>query len=141
MLKTFSIKEVAKKFDLSISTIRYYDKRGLLPFVAKNSAGYRIFTETDLNLIKTIVCLKNTGMSINNIKTYIELVMAGPSSINERKKLLLNHRRQVLQEQQVLADNLREVDFKIKKYESPDAESVIKNELEYVAREKKKLNL
>ncbi|MFC6323055.1 MerR family transcriptional regulator [Companilactobacillus baiquanensis] len=141
MLKTFSIKEVAKKFDLSISTIRYYDKRGLLPFVAKNAAGYRIFTETDLNLIKTIVCLKNTGMSINNIKTYIELVMAGPSSIDERKKLLLNHRRQVLQEQQVLADNLREVDFKIKKYESPDAESVIKNELEYVAREKKKLNL
>ena len=47
MAETYTIKEVAEKFDLTISTIRFYDKKGLLPFVAKNDSGYREFTESD----------------------------------------------------------------------------------------------
>ncbi|EGP8367258.1 MerR family DNA-binding transcriptional regulator, partial [Listeria monocytogenes] len=53
---TYSIKEVSKIFNLSIYTLRYYDKQGLLPFVSKNQSGYREFTESDLNLIHTICC-------------------------------------------------------------------------------------
>lgn len=93
---TYSIKEVSKIFNLSIYTLRYYDKQGLLPFVSKNQSGYREFTESDLNLIHTICCLKNTGMSLKQIRTYIDYCMEGPVSIEARKQLLLDHRAAVL---------------------------------------------
>ena len=64
---SYSIKEVSQKVGLSIYTLRFYDKQGLLPFVARNDAGYREFTDGDLNLIHTICCLKETGMKISDI--------------------------------------------------------------------------
>ena len=64
---TYSIKEVAEKTNLSIYTLRFYDKQGLLPFVSRNASGYRTFTEGDLHLLKTICCLKETGMKIADI--------------------------------------------------------------------------
>lgn len=70
MLETYTIKDVAEKFNLTISTIRYYDKKGLLPFVEKNTSGYREFTNSDLSMIHTICCLKIQGcrsMKLNNI--------------------------------------------------------------------------
>ncbi|WP_369473136.1 MerR family transcriptional regulator [Secundilactobacillus kimchicus] len=58
---TYAIGDVAEKFNLSISTIRYYDKRGLLPFVSKNKSGHRAFTDSDLKMLYTVCCLKDTG--------------------------------------------------------------------------------
>ncbi|EAC4650467.1 MerR family transcriptional regulator, partial [Listeria monocytogenes] len=110
---TYSIKEVSKIFNLSIYTLRYYDKQGLLPFVSKNQSGYREFTESDLNLIHTICCLKNTGMPLKQIRTYIDCVMEGPVSIEARKQLLLDHRKVVLKNLEKLTENLKEVDVKI----------------------------
>ena len=141
MIRTNSIKEVADDFDLSISTIRYYDKKGLLPFVAKNEAGYRIFTDADLNLIKTIVCLKNTGMSIKDIRTYIEYVMDGPETIDQRKALLQRHKRQVLLKQQMLTENLKEIDIKLDRYDSPNATEIVGQQFEYLREEKQQLKL
>lgn len=89
---TYTIKEVSEKVGLSIYTLRYYDKEGLLPFVARNEAGYREFTDGDLNIIHTICCLKNTGMKISKIRQYIGDVMAGPDSIEDRQQLLHDHR-------------------------------------------------
>ncbi|EAD4622697.1 MerR family transcriptional regulator, partial [Listeria monocytogenes] len=113
---TYSIKEVSKIFNLSIYTLRYYDKQGLLPFVSKNQSGYREFTESDLNLIHTICCLKNTGMPLKQIRTYIDYCMEGPVSIEARKQLLLDHRAAVLKSLEDLTENLKEVDVKIAKY-------------------------
>jgi DNA-binding transcriptional MerR regulator len=76
---TYTIKEVSEIFDLSIYTLRYYDKQGLLPFVSKNASGYREFTESDLGFIYTICCLKNTGMPLKDIRTYIDYCMQGVS--------------------------------------------------------------
>lgn len=93
MKKTYSIKEVADYFHLPISTIHYYDKKGLLPFVSKNEAGYRVFSESDFGFIKTICCLKNTGMPIKDIRTYIDLCMQGTASIQQRRELLQQHKK------------------------------------------------
>ena len=67
----YSINDVAVRFKLSVHTIRFYDKKGLLPFVLRNQKGNRVFTESDLNMIQTICCLKDTGMLIRDIKKYI----------------------------------------------------------------------
>ncbi|MBC1736524.1 MerR family transcriptional regulator [Listeria seeligeri] len=138
---TYSIKEVAKIFDLSIYTLRYYDKQGLLPFVSKNQSGYREFTDSDLNLIHTICCLKNTGMPLKQIRAYIDYCMVGVDSIGSRKQLLLAHREAVLQELATLTDNLKEIDVKIDKYSSSNAAETITAERDYVRMEKQSHSL
>ena len=141
MAKTYTIKEVADLFDLSVSAIRFYDKKGMLPFVAKNASGYREFTESDLNLIHTICCLKDTGMPINEIKKYIEFCMDGSKTIPQRKALLEAHKEAVLQQQEQLMKNLEEIEIKINRYNSPKAKELIDAQVAFVKKEKSQLNL
>ncbi len=138
---TYSIKEVAEKTGLSIYTLRYYDKQGLLPFVSRNEAGYREFTDSDLNFIHTICCLKNTDMKIKDIKKYIGYCMQGAASIDDRKQLLLKHRQEVLAKQRLLADNLKEIDYKLNVYTDPNSQAIIDREVAYVQDEKAKNHL
>ncbi|KRM87112.1 MerR family transcriptional regulator [Lacticaseibacillus thailandensis] len=125
----YSIKDVAAQIGLSAYTLRYYDKAGLLPFVARDAAGYRSFTDGDLQLLHTIICLKNTGMTIADIRRYVDAVMAGPKSIPVRKALLTQHRARVVARQHQLATNLREVDYKLSLYAAPDAPAKVEQEL------------
>ncbi len=136
MAKTYLINEVARAFGVSVSTLRYYDKQGLLPFVQKNQAGYRLFTETDLNFLKTITCLKNTGMDLKTIRQYIELCMTGVSTIAARRALLEAHAEKVAQAQAELARNMAEVQRKIADYSADDATAIIKAKIDYVSQEK-----
>ncbi len=133
---TYSIKEVAEKTSLSIYTLRFYDKQGLLPFVSRDQSGYRAFTDSDLSLIHTICCLKNTDMKIKDICTYIDYCMAGASTIEKRKTLLEHHRQEVLAKQQALTENLQEIDYKLAVYSNPDAAKIIDEERQMVSQEK-----
>ncbi|HCB99966.1 MAG TPA: MerR family transcriptional regulator [Ruminococcaceae bacterium] len=118
---TYTIKQVAEKTGLSIYTLRFYDKAGLLPFVARNQAGYRTFTDGDLLLLHTICCLKGVGMKISGIRHYIELVMAGPDTVEDRLKLLTDLRTTVVEKQRQIAENLQHIDAKLHLYARPDA--------------------
>ncbi|ANZ69708.1 MerR family transcriptional regulator [Pediococcus claussenii] len=141
MAKTYSVKRVAEIFGLSVSALHFYDKKGLLPFVSKNEMGYRIFTDSDLNFIHTICCLKDTGMKIDNIRSYIEFCMEGPTTINKRRQLLEEHRRKIEEQQRVLAERKQEVDEKLSIYRSKDAAEIINHEINYVSAEKSSVNL
>lgn len=136
MNTTYTIKEVAEMFDLSVSTLHYYDKQGLLPFVDKNDVGYRTFTPSDLNFIHTICCLKDTGMPIKTIKTYIGLCMRGADTIPERRALLNAHRDAVVAKQARLEESLQEIDEKLNRYTDPAARDLIESEIEFVTAEK-----
>ncbi|KRM10558.1 MerR family transcriptional regulator [Paucilactobacillus suebicus] len=138
---TYTIKEVSEKVNLSIYTLRFYDKQGLLPFVARNQSGYREFTDGDLNLIHTICCLKDTGMKLDDIRQYIKYVMGGPATIEQRKALLKKHRHEVELQQQKIADNLKEIDYKLDVYENPQAKEIVAQELQFVTNEKIANNL
>ena len=122
---TYTIKDVAKIFGLSIYTIRFYDKEGLLPFISRNKSGNREFTDSDLNLFKVICCLKNSGMQIKDIKKYIDLCIEGTRTIDLRKKLLVQHREEVVKQIEHLSEMLDVIDFKIEMYESPNAVEII----------------
>ena len=63
----YTIKDAARIMGVPTSTIRYYDKEGLLPFVERLASGYRIFTEKDIATLRIIDCLKKTGMSIKAV--------------------------------------------------------------------------
>lgn len=83
---SYTIGEVSKQFGLPISTIRYYDKEGLLPNV-KRSSGIRKFEERDITTLKLIECLKRSGLEIKQIKTFIEWCAQGSSTYPQRKAL------------------------------------------------------
>jgi len=134
---TYSIKEVAEKTNLSIYTLRFYDKQGLLPFVSRNASGYRTFTEGDLHLLKTICCLKETGMKIADIRQYITYVMAGPRSIPQRQALLRAHRQAIEVQQAAIQTNLKEIDRKLALYDAPNATHLVNQELAFVQHEKR----
>ncbi|KKI91041.1 MerR family transcriptional regulator [Bacillus sp. SA1-12] len=116
----YTIKEVANKFGLSIHTLRYYDNEGLMPFIERDKSGNRVFTETDLNWVTMICCLKDTGMSIKEIKQYADWCKQGTQTIDERKEMLTAHRKQVLKQVEDLKKNLELIDSKIAFYEDPD---------------------
>lgn len=138
---TYLIKDVSKILGLSIYTIRFYDKEGLLPFVSRNKSGNREFTESDLGLFKVICCLKNSGMQIKDIKKYIDFCMVGASTIDARKKLLLEHRKEIMKQMNALNKNLGIVDFKIEMYEAPNAIEIINEQRRQAYEEKRQNNL
>ena len=77
---TYTVGQMAKMLGLAGSTLRYYDKEGLLPFVERSSGGIRMFREKDYEWLQIIECLKKAGMSIKDIKKYIVLLQQGDST-------------------------------------------------------------
>ena len=64
----YTVGEMAKRLGVPASTLRYYDKEGLLPFVGRSSGGIRVFEEKDFEWLRIIECLKKTGMSLKDIR-------------------------------------------------------------------------
>ena len=78
----YTVGEMAQKLGVPASTLRYYDKEGLLPFVERSSGGIRMFRENDFEWLQVIRCMKKAGMSIKDIRQYIELSMQGDDTID-----------------------------------------------------------
>ncbi|MGG7159791.1 MerR family transcriptional regulator [Clostridium baratii] len=108
----FSISEVAKKMNLSVSTIRYYDKEGLLPFIERTDSGYRIFSESDVKMLEIIECLKHTGMSIKDIKAFSNWVKDGDYSLEQRYEMFLERKKVVEAQIQELQKSLDLINHK-----------------------------
>lgn len=68
----YTVGEMAKRLHVAPSTLRYYDKEGLLPFLERSSGGIRIFQDSDFEWLSIISCLKQTGMPIKDIKAFID---------------------------------------------------------------------
>lgn len=115
-MKSYSIGEVAAKFLLTESSIRYYEKMGLLPKIERDEAGRRIFTEQLLLLLETMLRLKNTQMPLSDIKQYIEWVVEGESTVERRLDMLLKHRQAVQNTISLMTESLDGIDYKISGY-------------------------
>ena len=115
-----TVGEISKLLNIPASTLRYYDKEGLLPFVERSSSGIRKFQGNDIEWLKMIECLKKSGMSIKDIKTYLELTLQGDDTIHERLELFKKQRR-ILQEQMAsLQRTLDMLDYKCWYYETAE---------------------
>ncbi len=114
----YTIKDAAKIMNVPTSTIRYYDKEGLLPFMERLESGYRVFSEDDLAMLRTIDCLKKTGMPIKEIRQFIEWVQQGDDSLDERYKMFLERKKVVEAQMSELRATLDIVNFKCWYYKS-----------------------
>ena len=108
---SYTISEAAEKTGLPPSTIRYYDKEGLLPNI-KRKNGILVFEDMDLRLMGLLTCLKNTGMPIKRIRDYVELTSKGDDTLRERYEIIKAQRQFVLDQIEQLQYYLEELDFK-----------------------------
>ena len=113
----YTVGEMAKELGVPASTLRYYDQEGLLPFVERSSGGIRMFTEKDYEWLKVIECLKKSGLSIREIKAYMDLVSRGDDSLPERLELFQNRRSAIQKKFEELQETLDLLDYKCWFYE------------------------
>ena len=114
----YTVGEMAKLLGVAPSTLRYYDKEGLLPFVERSSGGQRIFHEEDYEWLRVIECLKSTGMPLKDIRDYIGMAMRGDETIGERLALIQKQRESILAQMQALQKTLDLLDYKCWYYET-----------------------
>lgn len=116
------IGEISYKTGLPESTLRYYEKHGLIR-VSRDETGRRTYDEGDIEWVKFIRRLKETGMPLKDIHRYSELRYMGNGTMSERLAMLEKHRGYVLEQQMKWADYLRNLDDKIDFYRSHLSES------------------
>ncbi len=112
----YTIKQVSEKTGLSIYALRYYDKEGLLPLVKRSQSGIRKFSDNDIDWLGLICCLKNSGMSIDNIKKFMNLCLQGNETVEVRKNILLKHKANILAQMKQLESSLNTINYKIDHY-------------------------
>lgn len=117
----YTVGEMAKLLGVPASTLRYYDKEGLLPFVERSSGGMRMFKDGDYEWLKTIECLKKTGMPLKDIRTFVRMSMEGDSTIDNRLTMIRSQRESVMQQLAELQQVLDTLDFKCWYYETAQA--------------------
>ena len=109
----YSIQEVSNKTGLTAHTLRYYEKEGLISGVERTQGGFRQYTDEDLERLGLICCLKNTGMSIQEIARFVQLTHEGDHTLEERVELLREHRERVLEKMAEMQKHLDKVTWKL----------------------------
>ena len=112
----YTIHEVCEKTGLSAHTLRYYEKEKLLPGVSRSAGGFRQYSEEDIEALGLICCLKNTGMSLQDIARFMALTREGDQTLRERYELLKRHRETVLVRMKEMQAHLDKVTWKVTHY-------------------------
>ncbi|HSK94047.1 MAG TPA: MerR family transcriptional regulator [Candidatus Angelobacter sp.] len=117
MAMTMTIQRAAAETGLSADTLRYYEKIGVLPGIARSESGHRRFSENDIGWIKLVQCLRATGMPIEELHRYATLMQQGEATAAERLGLLEEHRRRIRNDMAELQTALELVERKIAGYD------------------------
>lgn len=112
-----TIAQVAKEYNLTPDTLRYYERVGLLAPVGRTTGGIRNYTEGDCRWVEYIKCMRSAGVSVETLVKYVSLFHQGKSTIPARKQLLLEQREQIVQKIDELNGVLERLDWKLDGYE------------------------
>ena len=112
----YTIKQVSERTNLSAHVLRFYEKEGLLSNINRSKSGIRSYSEDDLEWLGLICCLKNTGMSLKQIKEFMDLSAEGKKTLKQRCDILIEHRKNVEAQIQEMHKHLDKVSHKIDHY-------------------------
>lgn len=113
-----TVGEMAKLLGITASTLRYYDKEGLLPFVERSSGGIRMFQDSDFEWLQVIGCMKKAGMSIRDIRQYVEMALQGDDTIALRLAMFQRQKQVLLAQMEQLQHTIDMVEYKCWFYET-----------------------
>lgn len=126
----YSIGEVASLAGIPISTLRYYDREGLFPNLERSGGGIRRFTDKEVEALGIIECLKTSGLSIQEIKQFLDWCQEGDSSLQKRRELFYERLAVVTKQMEQLQKTMNTLRFKCWYYDtalSAGTEEVPKN--------------
>lgn len=121
MERTYTIGEVAGEMGIPASTIRYYDSNGLLPGVLRTEGGMRLFTRADLEWLRLVGYLKMSGMTIREIRDFVELYQGGDATIEQRRALVHGRRSEIERQMAELQQTLDFITYKCWYYDTASA--------------------
>ena len=113
----YSIGEVSRMFNIPVSSLRYYDKVGLFPFIKKTDAGIRQFSDQDLNTLRLIEYLKKAGMQLKDIKVFMDWCLEGDSTLEKRLNVFIEQEKNIRHKIDELKNILDLIEFKKWYYE------------------------
>lgn len=108
----YTMKQTCEKTGLPYETLKFYCNQGLVPNVKRDKNNHRIFDDKDVAWIQSLNCLKNCGMSISEMKEYIELCLTGETTIPKRKKILDIKRNALLEQLKQIQACIDYIDWK-----------------------------
>ena len=108
----YTMMQVCRELDMTYQTLKFYCNEGLVPNVKRDTNNRRIFDDKDVKWIKDLSCLKKCGMSIQEMKEYLELCLQGPSTILQRKEILTKKQEELRLSVKELEDSIAYIDWK-----------------------------
>lgn len=112
-----TIAQVSKAYDISPDTLRYYERVGLIPPVHRTAGGIRDYDEVDCNWIAFAKCMRGAGIQVDALVRYVELFQVGDDTQEERKRILVQQRDQLLDRMAKMQETLERLEQKIQRYE------------------------
>jgi DNA-binding transcriptional MerR regulator len=113
----YAISDVAERTGLSVHTLRYYERAGLMPRpIGRSSSTHRRYSEGDVSWVVFLTRLRSTGMPIATLREYTELAQRGDDTAEARLELLLRHRISFLARLEEMQQSLEVIDRKIELY-------------------------
>lgn len=123
----YTVQEVADKMGITSYTIRYYENQGMIPHTKRDENNHRIFDDKNLEWIKIIIYLRNTGMPLKEIKKYLKLAVKGEDTVFERYQTMLKQQQRTINEINNLNYYLQTINRKVTHY----AEVLINHKPDY----------
>lgn len=108
----YTIKQAADKLNLSVATLHYYEREGLIHDITRLPNGHRRYSDEDVAWVEFLHCMRESGMPIRDLKRYVELSQQRGTG-RERCTLLVAHREAVIAEIDTLNGYLSRIDAKI----------------------------
>ena len=109
--------QVCKETGMTYQALKFYCNEGLIPNVKRDKNNRRVFDERDVGWINSLTCLKKCGMSIQEMKEYLDLCLQGETTIPARREILFRKRQELLERIAQLEDSVRYVDEKQQFYD------------------------
>ncbi len=130
----YTMMQACREADMTYQALKFYCNEGLVPNVKRDKNNRHVFDERNLKWIKDLVCLKKCGMSIQEMKAYLDLCLQGPSTIPQRKEMLAQKQNALRNSIQELEDSVAYIDWKQNFYDEvlsgkrPNVSNLIRTE-------------
>nr|WP_294527644.1 MerR family transcriptional regulator [uncultured Blautia sp.] len=113
----YTMKQACKKAGMTYETLKFYCNEGLVPNVKRDKNNYRLFDDADIKWIQNLTCLKKCGMSIRDMKLYLQLCSQGDFTLTQRKEILVRQRACLLAQIQDLNEHMSFINWKLDLYD------------------------